>query len=83
MDFTRVAAAEDGSAGRGRAVRTGAERRQRTVLLSLFAADGRVFRTPDDTDRLTGPLSDKMGTQDQRQAFFGAMLAKRPLARTS
>ena len=44
--------------------------------------DARVFRVPQDRDRLTGDLSDKMGTQEQRKAFFGEMLARRPLART-
>src|SRR5262249_50412057 len=51
------------------------------TLLSLFAADARIFRFPQDPDRLVGDLSDKMGTQEQRKSFFGEMLARRPLSR--
>jgi hypothetical protein len=51
------------------------------TLLSLFAPDARVFRTPDDPDRLTGTLSDTLGAHEQRKKFFGEMLARRPLAR--
>lgn len=82
MNFTRVAAAKIEPQAVVRADVQALNDGNAPVLLSLFAADGRVFRTPDDPDRLTGPLSDKMGTQDQRQAFFSEMLAKRPLART-
>jgi hypothetical protein len=52
------------------------------VLLSLFATDGRVYGTPDDINRLTGTLSEDLGTQEKRQAFYGEALARRPLART-
>jgi hypothetical protein len=52
------------------------------ALIALFAPDGRIFRTPDDPDRLTGALSNQMGTHEQRKTFFSEMLARRPLART-
>jgi hypothetical protein len=82
MEFTRVAVASIEPQAVVRAELQALNDGNAPVLLSLFAADGRVFRTPDDPDRLTGALSDKMGTQEQRTAFFTEMLAKRPLART-
>lgn len=82
MNFARVAAATIEPQAVVRADVQALNDGNAPVLLSLFAADGRIFRTPDDPDHLTGQLSDKMGTQDQRQAFFSEMLAKRPLART-
>jgi hypothetical protein len=80
MDFTRVAAAKADPLSVVRADVQALNDGNATALLALFAADARIFRTPDDPDRLTGPLSDKMGTQDQRKAYFGEMLARRPLA---
>ena len=82
MEFTRVAAASLAPQAVVRADLQALNDGNAPVLLSLFAADGRIFRTPNDPDRLTGALSDTMGTQDQRKAFFTEMLAKRPLART-
>lgn len=82
MDFARVAVAKADPLAVVRADVQALNDGNATALVALFAADGRIFRTPDDADRLTGPLSDKMGTQEQRRAFFGEMLARRPLART-
>ena len=82
MDFKRVAAANADPLAVVRADVQALNDGNAASLLALFAADARVFRTPQDPDRLTGPLSDKMGTQEQRKAFFGEMLARRPLART-
>ena len=67
MNFTRVAAATIEPQAVVRADVQALNDGNAPVLLSLFAADGRIFRTPDDPDHLTGPLSDKMGTQDQRR----------------
>lgn len=50
-------------------------------LLALFSRDARIFRVPDDADRLIGPLSNKMGTHEQRRTFFTEMLSARPLSR--
>src|SRR4029453_12981292 len=50
-------------------------------LLALFAADARIFKVSQNADRLTGDLSDTMGTQDQRKSYFASMLAQRPLSR--
>jgi len=81
MDFRRVAAAKVDPQAVVRADVQALNDGKAATLLSLFAADARIFRTPEDPDRLTGALSDKMGTQEQRKAFFGEMLARRPLAR--
>ena len=83
MDFKRVAAAKYGSAG-GRARRcAGVERRQCRLAAGVVRAGRAGLPRPARIrDRLTGDLSDKMGTQEQRKAFFGEMLARRPLART-
>jgi hypothetical protein len=85
MNFTRVAAAKAGKADPLAVVRADVQALNEgnaPALVALFAADGKIFRTPEDADRLTGPLSDKMGTQAQRKAFFGEMLARRPLQQT-
>lgn len=82
MDFKRVAAANMDPQAVVRADVQALNDGNAAGLLALFAADARIFRTPDDPDRLAGPLSDTMGTQEQRKAFFGEMLARRPLART-
>src|SRR6185503_12559190 len=81
MEFTRVAAAKIDPQSVVRADVQALTDGNAATLLSLFAADARVFRTPEDPDRLTGALSDKMGTQEQRKAYFSEMLARRPLAR--
>jgi hypothetical protein len=82
MDFKRVAAASTDPQAVVRADVQALNDGNAASLLALFAADARIFRVPKDRDRLTGDLSDKMGTQEQRKAFFGEMLARRPLART-
>jgi hypothetical protein len=82
MEFKRVAAANVDPQAVVRADVQALNDGNAASLLALFAADARVFRVPQDPDRLTGDLSDKMGTQEQRKAFFGEMLARRPLART-
>jgi hypothetical protein len=82
MEFTRVAAAKPDPLAVVHADVQALNDGNASALIALFAADARIFRTPDDPDRLTGPLSDKMGTQEQRQSFFAEMLARRPLART-
>ena len=82
MDFKRVAAASTDPQAVVRADVQALNDGNAASLLALFAADARVFRVPQDRDRLTGDLSDQMGTQEQRKAFFGEMLARRPLART-
>jgi hypothetical protein len=81
MDFTRVAAANIDPQAVVRADVQALNDGNAATLLSLFAADARIFRTSQDPDRLTGDLSEKMGTQDQRKAFFSEMLARRPLSR--
>jgi hypothetical protein len=81
MDFKRVAAAKVDPQAVVRADVQALNDGNAATLLSLFAADARVFRTPENPDRLTGALSDNMGTQEQRKKFFGEMLARRPLAR--
>lgn len=81
MDFTRVAAAQVAPQAVVRADVQAMNDGNAATLLSLFAPDARVFRTPDDPDRLTGAISDTLGTHEQRQEFFGEMLARRPLAR--
>ena len=81
MDFTRVAAANIDPQAVVRADVQALNDGNAATLLSLFAADARIFRTSQDPDRLTGDLSEKMGTQDQRKAYFGEMLARRPLSR--
>jgi hypothetical protein len=81
MDFTRVA---PGRVDPQALVRTDVQAQNdgnAATLLSLFAPDARVFGTPEDSDRLTGALSENMGTHEQRKKFFGEMLARRPLAR--
>jgi hypothetical protein len=50
------------------------------ALLALFSRDARVFKTSQDPDRLTGELSDTMGTHEQREKSFPEMLARRPLS---
>ena len=81
MEFKRVAAASIDPQAVVRADVQALNDGNAASLLALFAADGRIFRTPQDPDRLTGDLSDKMGTQEQRKSFFGEMLARRPLSR--
>lgn len=82
MDFTRVAAAKVDPQAVVRADVQALNDGNAASLLALFAPDARIFRVPQDPDRLTGALSDKMGTQEQRKTFFGEMLARRPLVRT-
>jgi hypothetical protein len=82
MEFKRVAAANTDPRAVVRADVQARNDGNAPGLLALFAADAQVFRTPDDPDRLIGPLSEQMGTQEQRKAFFGETLARRPLART-
>ena len=82
MDFKRVAAANLDPQAVVRADVQALNDGNAASLLSLFAPDARIFRVPQDSDRLTGELSDKMGTHEQRKAFFGEMLARRPLVRT-
>ena len=81
MEFKRVAAAKTDPQAVVRADVQALNDGNAATLLALFAADARIFRFPEDPDRLTGALSEKMGTQEQRKAFFGEMLARRPLAR--
>ena len=81
MDFTRVATANIDPQAVVRADVQALNDGNAATLLSLFAADARIFRTSQDPDRLTGDLSEKMGTQEQRKSFFGEMLARRPLSR--
>ena len=81
MEFTRVAAAKIDPQSVVRADVQALNDGNAATLLSLFAADARVFRTPENPDRLTGALSDTMGTHEQRKKFFSEMLARRPLAR--
>ena len=50
-------------------------------LLALYSPDAKIFRVPEDADRLVGPLSDKMGTHEQRKSFFTEVLSKPPLSR--
>lgn len=82
MDFKRVAAAKLDPQAVVRADVQALNDGNAASLLALFAPDARIFRVPQDPDRLTGELSDKMGTQEQRKTFFAEMLARRPLART-
>lgn len=82
MDFTRVAGAKLEPQAVVRADVQALNDGNAASLLALFAPDARIFKVPRDADRLTGDLSDKMGTQQQRKAFFGEMLARRPLVRT-
>lgn len=82
MDFTRVAGAKVDPQAVVRADVQALNDGNAASLLALFAPDARIFKVPQDADRLTGDLSDKMGTQEQRKAFFGEMLARRPLVRT-
>lgn len=82
MDFTRVAGAKLDPQAVVRADVQALNDGNAASLLALFAPDARIFKVPQDADRLTGDLSDKMGTQEQRKAFFGEMLARRPLVRT-
>jgi hypothetical protein len=82
MDFKRVAAAKLDPQAVVRADVQALNDGNAASLLALFAPDARIFRFPQDPDRLTGDLSDKMGTQEQRKTFFGEMLARRPLVRT-
>jgi hypothetical protein len=81
MDFTRVAAASIDPQAVVRADVQALNDGNAASLLALFAADARIFKVAHDADRLTGELSDRMGTQDQRKAYFGEMLARRPLSR--
>jgi hypothetical protein len=81
MDFTRVAAASIDPQAVVRADVQALNDGNVASLLALFAADARIFKVAHDADRLTGELSDRMGTQDQRKAYFGEMLARRPLSR--
>jgi len=80
MDFTRVAAANVDPQAVVRADVQALNDGNSATLLSLFAADARIFRTSRDPDRLIGDLSDKMGTQEQRKSFFGEMLARKRFA---
>jgi hypothetical protein len=81
MEFTRVAAANIDPQAVVRADVQALNDGNAASLLALFAADARIFKVPEDADRLTGDLSDKMGTQAQRKSYFGEMLARRPLSR--
>ena len=81
MDFRRVAAAKMDPRAVVRADAQAVNDGNAATLLSLFApmrASSACRRIPD---RLTGELSDNMGTQEQRKVFFGEMLARRPLGR--
>ena len=81
MEFARVAAASIDPQAVVRADVQALNDGNAASLLSLFAADAKIFKVSQDADRLTGDLSDTMGTQDQRKAYFSEMLAKRPLSR--
>jgi hypothetical protein len=81
MEFTRVAAANIDPQAVVRADVQALNDGNAASLLALFAADARIFKVSEDPDRLTGDLSDKMGTQDQRKSYFGAMLSRRPVTR--
>jgi hypothetical protein len=81
MEFTRVAAANIDPQAVVRADVQALNDGNAASLLAMFAADARIFKVPEDADRLTGDLSDKMGTQAQRKSYFGEMLARRPLSR--
>jgi hypothetical protein len=81
MDFTRVAAANIDPQAVVRADVQALNDGNAASLLALFAADARIFKVSQDADRLTGDLSDTMGTQDQRKSYFASMLAQRPLSR--
>ena len=80
MEFARVAAASIDPQAVVRADVQALNDGNAASLLSLFAADAKIFKVSQDADRLTGDLSDTMGTQDQRKAYFSEMLAKRPLS---
>lgn len=43
------------------------------ALMALFGEDSKVFVLPTDPDRLTGELSTRIGTQDQRRLAFTPM----------
>src|SRR6185369_8049125 len=81
MEFARVAAASIDPQAVVRADVQALNDGNAASLLSLFAADAKIFKVSQDADRLMGDLSDTMGTQDQRKAYFSEMLAKRPLSR--
>jgi hypothetical protein len=81
MEFARVAAGSIDPQAVVRADVQALNDGNAASLLSLFAADAKIFKVSQDADRLTGDLSDTMGTQDQRKAYFSEMLAKRPLSR--
>ncbi|MEZ0470716.1 nuclear transport factor 2 family protein [Luteimonas salinilitoris] len=49
-------------------------------LLALFSDDARSYQRPTDPHKLTGELSDTIGSKDQLAAYFKAISAK-PLAR--
>ncbi len=50
-------------------------------LLAVFADDARSYNRPTDPHKLTGQLSEKIGSKDQLAAYFKAEFAKPPLAR--
>lgn len=50
-------------------------------LLAVFADDARSYDRPTDPHKLTGELSDTIGSKDQLAAYFKAEFAKPPLAR--
>jgi len=47
-------------------------------LLSLFDEAARVFAAPRDPARLTGELSDRLGTHEQRRATFASFAGEAP-----
>lgn len=49
-------------------------------LLALFSDDARSYKRPTDPHKLTGELSDTIGSKDQLAAYFKTISAK-PLAR--
>ncbi len=50
-------------------------------LLALFSDDARSYDRPTDPHKLTGELSDTIGSKDQLAAYFKTASAKPPLAR--
>jgi hypothetical protein len=47
-------------------------------ILSIFNEDATVFALPKDPESLVGPISAKLGTQEQRRAAFTAFAGQRP-----
>ncbi len=48
-----------------------------SAVLAFFSPEAKVFRVPENPDRLVGPLSEKMGTHEQRRSFFTERLSRR------